>query len=111
MKKYLSILLILISISINSFAQTPANIIIHKKSDYSNIPSFFTLNEKISIDEFNNWFLESFKTSINYEIIGIENDNFGMIHYRCQQYIQGNPLHTGIFILHTKDKIVKSKDS
>jgi Zn-dependent metalloprotease len=99
---------LVILISLNTFAQTPANIIIHKTSDYSDIPSFFTLNEEISMDQFNDWFLENFKTSINYEIIGIENDKQGMIHYRCQQKIQGTPLHNGIFILHTKNNIIKS---
>ena len=106
MKHYLVILLILFSVKL--FAQAAPDIIIHKANEFSEIPAFFTFSNNLSIDQFDDWVLKNYQINLEYQITGTEYDKLGMTHYRCQQTIQGFPLHNGIFVLHTKDNLIKS---
>ncbi len=106
MRVFLSLLILMLSIQ--AFSQNLEKIQVHTNSEVSIVPTFFSIQEPVHFENFDNWFLKNFDFNLEYEIIGTETDQLGMIHYRCQQKINGYPLHNGVFILHTKNNLIQS---
>lgn len=106
MKVFFSVLILMLSIQ--AFSQHFENIQVHNQNQISIVPTFFSIDQNVSTEMFQTWFNKEFSFDLEYDIISTERDQLGMIHYRCQQNINGYPLHNGIFILHTKNNLVQS---
>ncbi|MBN2727864.1 MAG: M4 family metallopeptidase [Bacteroidales bacterium] len=106
MRVFFSVLILVFSMQ--AFSQHFENIRVHNQNEISIVPTFFSIDQNVSTETFATWFNKEFSFEIDYDIIGTEKDQLGMIHYRCQQKINGHPLHNGIFILHTKNNLVQS---
>lgn len=81
--------------------------------DFSTVPAYirFKPESRIAFDTWQDWVqMRYFKSNddINFQLIGMEHDQLGMVHYRYKQVSQGFPLEFGIWIVHTLNGQVTS---
>lgn len=118
--------LIFLALSFNSFAKEVETILIGAEAtkvipesnlirykSFTKVPAYiqFRETEQIAFAQWETWMKNHFfkaQTGISFELVGTENDELGMIHYRFRQLSAGVPIVNGIWIVHTKDQMVVS---
>ncbi|GAB5538165.1 MAG: hypothetical protein Salg2KO_02680 [Salibacteraceae bacterium] len=80
---------------------------------FSGVPAFihFKANEQIGLNNWQQWMkLRYFKgqPNIGFTLVGTETDQLGMVHLRFKQTINGYPIESATWIVHSKDGLVIS---
>ncbi len=124
MRRFLPLLLL--AISLNTFAKDAETILIGadaakvipesnmiRYKSFTSVPAYiqFRASDRIEFSQWQTWMTNHYfkgNKAISFQLIGSELDELGMTHFRFQQMADGIPLVNGIWIVHTINQQVVS---